>query len=460
MSTTSPEITPESTSGTDTNLTPITESMLEQFRSDFASDPAAAVSQNAVTQTTIDDIALVRDVVQSTDFSFSTHLDDWKVTNQKKSGRCWLFAALNLLRVPAMKKMNVKEFEFSQNWAMFWDKFERANWILQHIIETADRNIGDRTVAFLLNDHIGDGGQWNMFVNVVKKHGLVPKSAMPETESSSCTMKMNMVLKWKLRDGAMQIRNAVSEGKDEEKVRREILSGIWRILCIHLGTPPTSFNWQWQDKDKKFHRTGEMTPLEFAKEYICTQLDEYVCLVNDPRATSPYMRTYTVECLGNVVGGEQVIYLNVDTDEMKKLTQRTLEDGNPVWMGCDVGKMFRRDVGIWDAALFDYEGVYGITLGMNKAQRLDYHQTLMTHAMLFTGVDVHDGSPRKWRVENSWGDEEVGEKGFQTMNDSWFDEYMFEIAVEKKYLSSDMISALEEEPIVLPPWDPMGSLAR
>jgi bleomycin hydrolase len=435
---------------------PITYDMVDQFRKDFACDPAAKTSQNAVTQTTIDDIALVRDIVQSTDFTFSTHLDDWGVTNQRKSGRCWLFAALNMLRVPAMKKMNVKEFEFSQNWAMFWDKFERANWFFQHIMETSDRDADDRTVAFMLGDPIGDGGQWNMFVNVVTKHGLVPKTAMPETESSSCTMKMNMILRWKLRDGAMQLREA---GDNVEQIRQNLLSGIWRILCIHLGTPPTKFMWQWQDKDKKFHRKGEMTPLEFAAEYIETPLDEYVCLVNDPRENSPLMRTYTVECLGNVVDGDIVKYLNIDTHAMKLLTQKTLEDGDPVWMGCDVGKMFRRDVGIWDAELFDFESVYGTDLGLTKAERLVYHQTLMTHAMLFTGVDVHEGMPVKWRVENSWGDDGVGKKGFQTMNDSWFDEYMFEVAIEKKYLTSEMLNALEEEPIVLSPWDPMGSLA-
>jgi bleomycin hydrolase len=440
-----------------TTLTPITDAMLDGFRNSFAQDSTVKTAQNAVTQTTIDDVALVRDVVQSTDFTFSTRLDEWKVANQKQSGRCWLFAALNMLRVPAMKKMNVKEFEFSQNWAMFWDKFERANWFLQHIIDTADCDVDDRTVAFLLSDPIGDGGQWNMFVNLVKKHGLVPKTVMPETQSSSCTAKMNMILRWKLRDGAEQLR---ANGADMESIRSEILSGVWRILCIHLGTPPKSFMWQWQDKDKKFHRKGEMSPLEFANEYIETPLDEYVCVVNDPRETSPLMTTYTVGCLGNVVGGDLVKYLNIDTNAMKALTQKMLEDGKPVWMGCDVGKMFRRDIGIWDAALFDFESVYGTRLGLNKAQRLEYHQTLMTHAMLFTGVDVHNDVPVKWRVENSWGDDGVGEKGFHAMNDSWFDEYMFEVAIEKKYLSSEMLSAWDEEPAVLSPWDPMGSLAK
>ena len=309
------------TTETTVQTTPISKDTIQSFRDAFEQDLSAKASQNAVTQTTIDDVAMVRDIVQGTDFTFSTRLDEWKVANQKQSGRCWLFAALNMLRVPAMKKMNVKEFEFSQNWAMFWDKFERANWFLQNIIDTADSEIDDRTVAFLLGDPIGDGGQWNMFVNVVHKHGLVPKTAMPETQSSSATAKMNMILKWKLRDGAEQIRVA---GADMEEVRSEILSGVWRILCIHLGTPPKSFMWQWQDKDKKFHRKGEMTPLEFAAEYIETPLDEYVCVVNDPRDSSPLMATYTVECLGNVVGGEIVKYLNIDTTVMKSLTQKML----------------------------------------------------------------------------------------------------------------------------------------
>jgi len=443
-----------------TELIPITEAFIASLRDQFQSDPSASTAQNAVAQTTIEDVALVRDVVQSTDFTFSTRLDQWKVTNQKKSGRCWLFAALNLLRPTVMEKLNVEEFEFSQNWVLFWDKFEKSNWFLQHIIETADREVDDRTVAFLLDRPVDDGGQWNMFVNIISKHGLVPKSAMPETESSSATMKMNMILKWKLRSGAEQLRLAVEEGADPESVRTEILSGIWRILCIHLGSPPTSFLWQWQDKNRKFHRKGKMTPVEFANEYVSTDLEEYVCLVNDTRETSPMGRTFTVECLGNVVGGDRVMYLNIDAKTMKALTQKTLEDGKPVWMGCDVGKMFRRDVGIWDAGLFDFESVYGTSLGLDKAGRLNYHQTLMTHAMLFTGVDIVDGQPRKWRVENSWGEDEVGEKGFHVMNDAWFDEYMFEVAIEKKYLPSELLEALTEEPIVLAPWDPMGSLAR
>lgn len=443
---------------------------------DFGTKPGLRIAQNAVTQTAADDIALNRSIVTSTDHTFSHLLDDWAVTHQKKSGRCWMFAGLNLFRVGAMKKMNLKDFEFSQNYTLFWDKFERANYFLEAMIEMADRDIDDRTVAALLDRPLEDGGQWNMFVNIIRKHGIVPKAVMPETQSSSDTMRMNALLIHKLREAAKTLRDLRAKGAPMEAVRtakNEILSAVHRILCIHLGTPPVKFDWQWNDKDKKFTRHGELTPREFAKEYIVDihgkpmDLDDYICIVHDPRPTSPVNRTFTVEYLGNVVGAGdsgRVIYLNVDIKVMKDIAMRTLIDGEPVWFGCDVGKQMRRDLGLWDANLFDYAPLYETTFGLNKAERLQYHQTLMTHAMLFTGVDVVGpaSSPRarRWRVENSWGEEGNGRKGFFVMNDNWFDEHMFEIAADKTRLSPELRKALDQEPIVLPAWDPMGALAH
>lgn len=437
--------------------------LLQSLHEQFDANPTYRLAQNAVTQVTADDVALNRSIVTRMDHTFSHHLDDWKVTNQKKSGRCWMFAGLNLFRVGAMKKMNLKDFEFSQNYTLFWDKFERANYFLEAIIETADRPVDDRAVSFLLDRPLDDGGQWNMFINVIQKHGLVPKAVMPETESSSNTARMNSLLLHKLREGARTLRDIKADQSNADAMRQakhDMLRVIHRILCIHLGTPPTKFDWQWMDKDRKFHRDGEMTPREFAAKYIDTPLDEYVCIVHDPRETSPYGRTFTVQYLGNVVGGTPVKYLNVPMDVMKDITMRVIMDGEPVWMGCDVGKMMRRDKGLWDKNLFDYATLYDTQFTLDKAGRLLYHQTLMTHAMLFTGVDVVDGQPRRWRVENSWGEEENGEKGFYIMNDSWYDEYMFEIAAKKKYLTPELLKALDTEPIVLPPWDPMGALAR
>jgi bleomycin hydrolase len=435
----------------------LSETDLELMRKQFSANPKNRAAQNAVSQTSIDEVALDREVVVGTDTTVSNLLDDWSVTNQKKSGRCWLFAGLNLLRVGAAQVMNLKEFEFSQNHLMFWDKLERANFFLEAMIHTADRDLDDRTVAFLLSDVTNDGGQWNMFVALVAKHGVVPKTVMPETHSSSQTARMNEILQSVLRQGALELRGCPTEEQQERK--QHIVEAVHRILCIHLGTPPERFVWQWADKDRVFHRDGEMTPKEFAAMYVRLVLDDYVCLVDDRRPTSPKGRTFTVDFLGNVVGGAPVVYLNVDIAVMKKAAMDAVVGGIPVWFGCDVGKMRNNDLGIWDARLYDLESVYDVSFSLDKAERLAVHDSLMTHAMLFTGVDVVDGSPRKWRVENSWGNEKA-DKGFWTMNDNWFDEHVFEIAARRDQLPSELQSAMEAEPIVLPAWDPMGSLAR
>ena len=414
-----------------------------------------------MTRVAVDDVAISREIVNSTDHSLSTLLDDWKVTNQERSGRCWLFAGLNLLRVGVMRKTGLKDFEFSQNYAMFWDKIERANYFLEAIIETADRDIDDRTVAFLLESVAGDGGQWNMFAAIVTKHGLVPKNFMPETQSSANTGRMNSVLRYLLRQGARSVRGAVAAGGLEaaRTEKAEVLRAVYRVLCIHLGTPPERFDWQWTDKDKQFHRDGVLTPQEFAAKYIDLPLDDYVCLVHDPRPASPIGRTFTVDYLGNVLGGPPVTYLNVDMSLIKKIAASTLEGGEPVWFGCDVDQMMSSDYAVWDVGLYDLPAVYDTQFTLDKADRLAYHETLMTHAMLFTGVDVLDGRTRRWRVENSWGSDR-GKDGFYTMHDSWFDEYVFEIAARRNSLPEDLQQALDATPIVLPAWDPMGALAR
>ena len=437
----------------------ITKKQIDKMRKEFESDSSARVAQNAVTSNNLSSVTLRRDLVQEIDFTFSTKLDEWRATNQKSSGRCWLFATLNLFRPGTMKKLNVKEFEFSQAHIHFWDKFERSNHFLEAIIETSGRPLDDRTIHFLLSDPIGDGGQWNMAMNLIRKHGLVPKSAYPESNSSSSTRWMNSILKDILRSSASEIRGILDSGGSEKEARshkESRMEDIWRVLCIHLGTPPESFDWQWRDKDKEFHRRGKMTPQQFADEFVDVEWEEYVCIVNDPR--NEYYQTYTVDYLQNVAGGPPVVYLNVPSDEMKSITQEILEDGMPVWMGCDVGKQMDRKRGLWDANLFETNELYGVDYGMSKADRLRYGQTMMTHAMLFTGVDVYDGKPRRWRVENSWGDDS-GQKGFYTMNDNWYDEHMFEIASPKKYLTEKMVEGLETVPIVLEAWDPMGSLA-
>ena len=284
---------------------------------------------------------------------------------------------------------------------------------------------------------------------------------MPETQSSSDTGRMNSVLRTVLRQGAKSVRAAAeSGGVDAARAEKaEILRVIHRVLCIHLGTPPDHIDWQWTDKDREFHRDGVLTPQEFAAKYVDLPIDDYVCLVHDPRASSPAGRTFTVQYLGNVLGAPPVTYLNVNMSLLKDITARALQAGEPVWFGCDVGKNMSSEYGVWDANLYDLPSVYDAAFTLDKADRLVFHETQMTHAMLFTGVDLLDGVPRRWRVENSWGSDK-GKDGFYTMNDSWFDEYVFEIAARRDALPEELRAALATDPIVLPAWDPMGSLAR
>jgi bleomycin hydrolase len=438
----------------------LTVAELERLSKDFSANPIYRLAQNAVTRVTVDDVAIDREIVSSIDHSLSTTLDDWKVTNQERSGRCWLFAGLNLLRVGVMRATGLKDFEFSQNYTMFWDKLERANYLLEAIIETADRDLDDRTVAFLLDSAASDGGQWNMFAALVAKHGLVPKAQMPETQSSSNTGRMNSILRYQLRQGARAVRAATAQGADAARAAKgEVMQVVYRILAIHLGIPPERFDWQWTDKDKKFHRDGVITPREFAAKYVDLPVSDYVCLVNDPRPSSPLEATFTVDYLGNVVGGPPVTYLNVEVQLIKDIAAATIQGGEPVWFGCDVGKMMSNDYAYWDAELYDLPSVYNAAFSLDKAARLEYHESAMTHAMLFTGVDVLDGVTRRWRVENSWGSDR-GKDGFYTMDDSWFGQYVFEIAARRSALPAGLQAALDAEPIVLPAWDPMGALAR
>lgn len=366
------------------------------------------------------------------------------------------------MRVVAMKKMNVDDkFELSQSYLMFWDKLEKANYFLENILATLDEPVGSRLLDWLLVSPIQDGGQWDMFVNLINKYGVIPKSVMPETDSSGNTGAMNMLITAKLREYACSLRSESKKTNSAElrKLKERMVSEVYRMLCIHLGEPPTKFNWQWRDKSDKFHRDGTITPKQFYKKHIGTNLDEYVCLINCPQSAKKYNTMYTVEYLGNMVGGHPIRYLNVDIETMKQAASKQIVAGESVWFGCDVGKMLERDIGLLDLEIYDYELVYGTKPSLNKADRLDYGQSCMTHAMVFTGVDIDEKSkPKKWRVENSWG-EKSGDKGFLLMTDRWFDEYMYEVVVNKKHVAKKLLALLDTKVHKLPPWDPMGTLA-
>ena len=439
----------------------VTEEQLDAMRGRFESEPGNRLMLNAVTQNDVDEVALDRSLVTSAVHTYSHVLDTWTATAQNRSGRCWIFAALNHFRAGTTKALNLDSFEFSQSYLMFWDKVERSNFFLDTMMDLADRPGDDRAVAWMLEQPIPDAGEWDMLVPLLRKYGVVPKEMFPETESSGNTAKMNAAISYHLRKAAARIRREHASNAGVEAMRetgRRALDTVYRVLCIHLGVPPSEFLWQWKDQDGAFHREGRMTPVEFARKYVATPYEDYVCLVHDPRESSPLGRTFTIAHLGNVVGESDVRYLNVDISLIKQIVMEQIVAGSTVWFGCDTGKQAHRKLGMWDADLYDYEAVYDAPYSMTKAERLDYHQSRMTHAMLFTGVDIVDGRPRRWRVENSAG-VTPGDKGFWLMNDSWFDEYVSEIAVHRDCVPADLRPTLDTDPIVLPPWDPMGALA-
>jgi len=434
---------------------------LAAMQQDFAADPLNAMRQRAVIKNGIAATAANIGDTIANPMVFSIEIETGKITNQKSSGRCWLFAGLNTMRLEVMRRCNLDTFELSQNYAMFFDKLEKANYFLEAILETLSEPTDSRLIAHLCAAPVQDGGQWDMFCALVDKYGVVPKAFMPETFHSSNTGVMNKFLTLRLREDAMHLRKAFAQGQPIDALRAqkdEMLSEIYRILCICLGNPPEQFVWEYRDKDKNFIRTDALTPKAFYETYVGRALDDYISIINAPTADKPYNRTYTVDFLGNVLGGRSVKYLNLTSEEQKALAIAQLSDNEPVWYGCDVGQMLEREVGLMGMHTFDYESVLGVPFGMDKAERLDYYSSMLTHAMVLLGVNLVDGKPNRWKVENSWGDKS-GQDGYYIMSDEWFDQYNYQIVVHKKYLSPAQLAAWESEPIHLKPWDPMGSLA-
>ena len=392
---------------------------------------------------------------------FSVDVTTGKVSNQKQSGRCWMFAALNTFRHKMLNAFNLKDFELSQNHTFFWDKYEKANYFYENVLATAQEPLSSRKVAFLLETPQQDGGQWDMIVSIFQKYGVVPKAVMPESSNSSNSRDLNNYLNKKLRKDAGTLRQLVADGQSEaaiQEAKEGMLQEIYNFLATSLGTPPETFDFEYRDEEKNYHIDRGLTPQTFYDKYVGVDLDDYVSIINAPTADKPYNKSYTVEMLGNVVGGKEVKYLNVDMETFKKLAIAQLEQGESVWFGCDVGQSSTRDSGIMALDAYDMNDLFDIDFTMTKAQRLDYGESLMTHAMVLTGVDIVDGKSTKWKVENSWG-EKVGTNGFFVMSDEWMDEYTYQIVVRKEFLTAEQLAAFEAEPQVLAPWDPMGALA-
>ena len=393
---------------------------------------------------------------------FSLDLTKDKVTNQKASGRCWMFAALNTFRHKLISQYKLENFELSQAHTFFWDKYEKSNWFLEQIIATADQEIGSRKVKFLLDTPQQDGGQWDMVVSLFEKYGVVPKSVYPESVASSNSRELNQYLNKLLRQDAQILRDLIAGGADQATVqakKEELLQEIFNYLAMTLGLPPRQFDFAYRDKDDNYQSEKNITPQAFFEKYVGLKLSDYVSVINAPTADKPYGKSYTVEMLGNVVGAPSVRYINLPMDRFKELAIAQMKAGETVWFGSDVGQVSDRQKGILATNVYDFTASMDINLTQDKAGRLDYSESLMTHAMVLTGVDLDaDGKPVKWKVENSWGDK-VGQKGYFVASDAWMDEYTYQIVVRKDFLTAEELAAYEAEPQVLAPWDPMGALA-
>ncbi|ASV57760.1 bleomycin hydrolase [Treponema pallidum subsp. pertenue] len=440
----------------------LTKELLDTFAHEVAADPIHKAVAGAVARVGLEEAALNTEVARQHTHIFSTETKRGEMTNQKMSGRCWIFAALNAARVNTMKKLDIETVEFSQNYLFFWDKLEKANFFLENILETLDEPLTSRLMAHLLANPVQDGGQWDMFSGLLEKYGLVPKECMPETFHSSNSRVLLAVLTRRLRKHAQLLRSAHEEGVALHTLREKkeaFLSSIYSILVKALGRPPEKFDFVYKDKEKKFHKVRDLTPQKFFCDFVGWDLKNKVSLIHAPTADKPFGRTYTVKFLGTVKEAPCICYVNTPIEVLKEATASAIRAGEPVWFGCDVGQMMTRKDGIMDTEIFGYESMLGTTPEFNKAERLDYGESLLTHAMVITGFDEDaQGNPVRWQVENSWGDD-TGKKGMFSMSDRWFDEYLYQITIDKKFVPQVWLDALEKPIIALEPWDPMGALA-
>lgn len=444
----------------------IAKEQINKWKYEFDTDKHNRVMQNVISANSLRSLYTQRSVYQKYNHLFSnTVKPNVKITNQKSSGRCWMFAALNVVRRPFMEKYELKDFEFSQSYLFFWDKLERCNYLLECILDTKDIDVGDQTVQYLLNDPTCDGGQWDMFVNLVEKYGLVPKSCFNESYYSSNSGLMNAILKKKFREYALKLRSSENPEKDKHCYLQE----YYNLLCKFLGTPPSHFDWEYTNSKGEYHCVKNQTPHDFYKNMVPFNYQEYICVVSDPRKAHEFNKLYTVKYLGNVVEGNKVKYLNLPIDDLKQLAIRSIDNNEAVWYGCDVGKWMHSEQCAMDLELVNFGDLLGTTFPMDKETRLLSGDSLMTHAMVLTGYnrclfsssvrDTDKISVNRWQVENSW-DTKGPASGFYVMTDKWFDQYTFEVVVNKKYLSVEQQNLLTSSDITeLKPWDPMGSLA-
>lgn len=392
---------------------------------------------------------------------FSLDIKSHKVTNQERSGRCWMFATCNLMRYEVMKNLNIENMELSQSYPLFFDKLEKSNFFLENIIKTAKEDVTSRLVTHLLTSPVQDGGQYDMFVSLVNKYGVCPKEVMLETYSSSNTAELDKYLTLKLRQFASVIRKKRNSGATLEvlhSLKNKMMATIYQILALTLGVPPKTFTYEYVDKDKKYHVIKDITPLEFYKKYVGVNLSDKISIINAPTSDKPFNNTYTVKYLGNVIEGNKIKYLNLPINVLKELVIKQLQDNQAVWFGADVSQFGNREKGLLSKKNFLLDEIFDTSFEMTKEDRINYGESKMNHAMVITGVNLIGSKPNRWKIENSWG-EKTGKDGYYVMDDDWFNDFVYQVVIDKKYLTPELFADYNKKPIELEPWDPFGSLA-
>ncbi|MCR5120564.1 MAG: C1 family peptidase [Lachnospiraceae bacterium] len=442
----------------------ISDRQLKGMSKAFNDDERAVVASMAAVKNGVMEAATDYREARKYPFTFSVDLKQGDITNQKQSGRCWIFSALNTFRFELIKKYKLKTFELSQCYIFFYDKLEKANYFLESVIKTADEDIHGRLYSFINSDPLADGGQWDMLSNLVEKYGVCPKYAYPDAASATASRWFDHYLTAKLREDAMVLREMINVKKaskaEVEKCKEAQISEIYRMLCIALGEPPKSFDLVLKDKDGKIAaQEYDITPKAFFDKYIGIKLEDQVSIIHAPTKDKPFNRTYTVKFLGNVAEGKPVSYLNLEMDKIKKAVIKQLKDGHPVWFGSDCTKYGLRKEGIFDKDSAAVEKLFGVSFGFSKAQSLDYGDSAMNHAMVILGVNLDEkGNPNRWRIENSWG-KDAGSDGYYVASDEWFDDFVYQVVVNKKYLDAETKKLTGMKPKELEPWDPFGTLA-
>lgn len=435
---------------------PLTMEDIRQLHAGLTEDPQHAVLTRTITHNGVNAAAFDPQAAVRLDPQFSLELKTGKVTNQKRSGRCWLFSTTNMLRHQFADQYHVKDFELSEKYLFFWDKIERANIFYDRMIATASRPVDDREVSFYFSMPDDDGGQWDMAVALVEKYGVVPVSAYPETANSEDTSALAAVLNRKLRQDGLQLRQLVADGASDEEIngaKQAMLAAIYKLTAYSLGEPPVEFDLTYRDDKQEFHRLKQLTPLQFYREYFEMDLTDYVVVTNSP--DKPLDQLYSLPSEDNVVDGHPIQFLNVAMPVLEQTALAQLKDGQTVWFGNDVVQQMDRQKGYLDSNLYRYSDLFGVDMQMEKADRLRSGEAAVSHAMTLTGADVDGQTVTKWKVENSWGAKN-GADGYFTMSPDWMRDYVYEVVVNKKYLTTAQRELLEQAPIELPAWDSLA----